>query len=166
MAGLPALDEAKLWTNFPFAQGVGPAGDAADPYREPPLVVASAVNALRFLDAAQPLRRRAHLAAWRDVKESCERLLLFTASCGSAIVAALERRAPAGAAVELCSFGPVEPRAHGLPQRRIVGSRDWMSRRGDVVVPDVGHMGYLGDASAVTAAHAWLRERLGTEVLG
>lgn len=155
VAGLRAPEEWKLRTNFPY-------GGRAEAFRRTPLPFAMAVNLIRFLGASQPLRRPRSRRAWAALKHSCDRLLLVTSSCGSQMVAALERAAPEGAAVALFTLGAVDLGARALDVERAVGGDDGIARprKGARVLPGVGHMGYARSAAALEEVNRWLDERL------
>ena len=86
LESLPGDAAWKLRTNFPY-------GPASGEFRSTTLLVASIVNLTHFLLASQPFRRPSRRCAWRDLRNSCELLLLVTNSCGAQMVQALERRA-------------------------------------------------------------------------
>ncbi len=161
--GLRVPAEWKLWSNFPY-------GEPGPTFRPVPLIVASAVNALRFLGSSLPLRRPSSRRHWAAVKGSCDRLLLITSSCGSQIGAALEGSSEGGAKVEALGLGAVDWGAGGLDLERVVGREDRLARlftgrrrRSELV--GVGHMDYAGSSAALEEANRWLVARLGGAVL-
>lgn len=157
--GLRVPPEWKLWTNFPYGASEGVP-------RPVPLAIASAVNAARFLGASLPLRRASSRRHWAAVKGSCDRLLLITASCGSQIVAALERSSEGGAQVEALGLGAVDWGASGLDLERVIGSEDRLARlftggRQRSELDGVGHMDYARSSAALDEANRWIAARLG-----
>ena len=150
---LPGDICSKLTTNFPY-------GDEATAFVPTPLVLASAVNLARFAAATTPWTRGSRAAAWRGVKASCERLLLVTGSCGSQIVASLERGCPAGARVSVLALGSVDWGLAGLDVQRVRGDRDMVARRRGEIVVGVGHMDYTRSTRVLEIARLWVRERL------
>ena len=141
---LPGDPDWKLGTNFPYG---GPPDAPDEELRPVPIAMAAAVNLTHFFLASQPIRRPSRRRAWRDLRASCDLLLLVTNSCGSQLVQALERGPQSGATLRVFSLGSVDWGASRLEQRvKLRGSLDHVgvpgSKRDDVTVEGLGHMDY------------------------
>ncbi len=159
---LPGAPEWKLRTNFPYG---GPKDDEEREYERTPIAIASAVNLTHFLLSSQPIRRPSRRRAWRDLRASCDLLLLITNSCGAQIVQALESGPQPASKLRTFSLGSVDWGASRLEQRvKLRGSLDNVGipgfKSGDVAVEGIGHMDYAGSDEVRAIAGEWVLKEL------
>ena len=149
---LPGDARWKLRTNFPY-------GLAAEEFRRTTLPVASVVNLTHFVLASQPLRKPWRRRAWRDLRGSCELLLLVTNSCGAQMVQALERESEPKSRLSILSLGSVDWGASRLNRVTVRGSLDRVGvpgmRRADITIDGIGHMDYARSERVRTLACDW-----------
>jgi len=148
--------------NFPFVER----GDVDRP--EPGLVSASRANAGQY----RALRRTAFvdrcLPHWLALRRSSERLRIVTLSCGLELIDRLEARAigrgESPIDLKIAALGPVVGRRTPLAPLTICGSRDLLSRwfvpRPDVVVPGIGHLGYVVSPIVEEHLNRWLSDSI------
>ena len=159
---LPGDPMWKLRTNFPYG---GSSKEPKAESRRVPLAMAAAVNLTHFLLSSQPIRRPSRRRAWRDLRASCELLLLVTNSCGSQLVQALEGGAQPGSTLRTLSLGPVDWGADRLEERvTLRGSLDHVrvpgSKSTDITLGGLGHMDYARSAEVRVFAGEWVQRQL------
>ncbi len=142
LGALEVPETCKVYWNFPYI----PCPDR--PRREPPLWLASLRNARQFLLASRRAYRGAARCHWQALTASAEEVVVITLSCGLEI---LNNCLDTGPVPRIRSFalGPVAWQRPRVPCTLVQGDCDFVSRSffkdGDVIVPGVGHMGYLRD---------------------
>lgn len=141
LADFERFDVGILLTNFPYLGGTPSARPTALP-------VASFHNTVQFLRASSQSFRREALPHWLAMVASTERLIVVTLSSGLEILNQCVSLSPPSIPVSVVALGPVARAAPTLPCTLVQGSRDLISRaffrRCDVLLPGVGHLGYIG----------------------
>jgi hypothetical protein len=153
LSALEAPESCKVYWNFPYL----PCPDR--PRREPPLWLASLRNARQFLLASRHAYRAAARRHWQALTASAEEVVVITLSCGLEILNNCLGTGPVPG-IRVVALGPVAWQFPCVPCTLVQGAHDHVSRSffkdGDVIVPGVGHMGYLRDHRVL----ALINERL------
>jgi hypothetical protein len=140
LGALEAPESCKLYWNFPYIPC------PARPHPEPPLWLASLRNARQFVLASRPAYCTAARRHWQALTASADEVVVITLSCGLEILNNCLDIQPVPK-IRVFALGPVAWHLPRVPCTLVQGTHDHVSRSffkvSDVIVPYVGHMGYL-----------------------
>lgn len=141
---LDALDVPADWKvrlNFPYVPS------CSTPRPAPPLWRASMQNLRQFLIAGRVEYRQAAHRHWESLRRSCEHVVIVALSCGYEIIRQCLRIPATLAPSHVIALGPVGWQSATFSCTFVQGSRDYLSkcffRAADIVLPGLGHIGYL-----------------------